>query len=90
MSDRPCRNTPQKVEESFRRWYAAMEASHAMLIAGLRDRIAPDADVHEAYREWNAKRRERKMREYKESAKRIQRRMEPPKPSPIDPSADAS
>jgi len=41
-------DAPEQIAKNFRRWAEAMEVSHAMLIAGLRDRM--DGDIHEAYR----------------------------------------
>ena len=64
-------DTPQQVTENFRRWHNAMEASHAMLMAGLRNQVGPDGDIREAYRQWNALRRARKMEAYARSATRI-------------------
>lgn len=63
-------DTPEQIAENFARWHAAMEASHTMLMAGLRDRAGPDGDIEEAYRRWNDARRSRKMRAYKRAAQR--------------------
>ncbi|WP_068258645.1 hypothetical protein [Rubripirellula obstinata] len=66
--------SPQQVRENMQRWYVAMESSHEMLMAGLRHKIGPDGDLGEAYRQWNADRRERKIREYEEAYRRRQQR----------------
>ncbi len=51
-----------------------MEASHTMLMAGLRDRVGENGNVDQAYREWNRQRRARKMRAYEQAAARFRRR----------------
>ena len=67
-------DTPEQIAENFARWRAAMEASHTMLMAGLRDRVGPDGDIEAAYREWNDDRRSRKMRAYERAAQRYAER----------------
>lgn len=62
----------QQVRENTRRWHIAMESSHEMLMAGLRHKIGPDGDIAEAYRQWNADRRARKIREYERAFLRRQ------------------
>jgi len=66
-------DTPQQIAENMARWREAMEASHAMLMAGLRDRTDLDGDVNAAYRNWNARRREAKLRAYQAAAERYRR-----------------
>lgn len=44
--------TEQQLRERWAKWHVAMELSHAMLMAGLRQKIGPDADLQAAYREW--------------------------------------
>jgi hypothetical protein len=63
-------DTPAQVAQNMARWREAMEISHAMLMAGLRDRVGPDGDVQEAYRQWNRRRREKKLQAYEEAAAR--------------------
>ena len=63
--------TAEQAENNFRRWWAAMEASHTMLMAGLRDRVGPDADVQQAYRDWQAVRGAEKLKAYERAAKRF-------------------
>lgn len=63
-----------QVEANFARWFAAMEASHAMLMAGLRDQVGPDGDVLQAYREWRVARRARKRKAYQQAAERYEQR----------------
>lgn len=49
---------PPDAEENRRRWAAwhqAMEFSHAMLMARLRQEVGPDGDVQAAYRAWYEK-----------------------------------
>lgn len=75
MSDRvddrkPQSPPPDVVRANLRRWHVAMEASHEMLIAGLRHRIGPDGDIAAAYRQWNDERRARKMNEYEAAYRR--------------------
>jgi hypothetical protein len=67
-------DTPERIAENFRRWRFAMEASHALLMAGLRDRVGPDGDVIAAYREWIAHHREQKLRSLEKSAERYWKR----------------
>lgn len=46
---------PPTADESRQRWAAwhqDMELSHAMLMMGLRQRIGPDGDLQQAYRQW--------------------------------------
>lgn len=62
--------TPEQIAENFRRWYSAMEISDVMLMSGLRDKVGPDGDIDEAYRQWNDKRRATKMRAYWRAAER--------------------
>lgn len=59
-----------QVATNFARWFAAMEASHTMLMAGLRDQVGPDGDVQKAYRDWKDAYRSRKQRAYQQAAKR--------------------
>ena len=54
----------------MRRWYVAMDASHTMLMAGLRHKIGPDGDVEAAYRQWNKDRRARKIKAYEAAHQR--------------------
>jgi hypothetical protein len=65
-------DTPDQVADNFRRWWAAMEVSHAMLMAGLRDKVGPDGDVHEAYRQCQMDHRVQKIRAYERAAERYQ------------------
>ncbi len=58
---------------NMRRWFAAMELSHAALMAGLRAEVGPDGDIEEAYRRWNRRRMEIKDREYDRIAERHRR-----------------
>jgi hypothetical protein len=67
-------DTPAQIAENFQKWWMAMEASHTMLMAGLRDRIGEDGDLKQAYREWNNQRRARKMQAYEQAAKRFRSR----------------
>ncbi len=61
---------PEVVRVRMAAWYRAMEFSHEMLMAGLRDRIGPDGDIQEAYRKWNEDRRSRKWRHAEEDQNR--------------------
>lgn len=74
MIQQPVQSSDQ-TKANFARWYTAMEASHQFLMAGLREQVGPDGDVHEAYRQWNAARRERKLRALQNAAKRFEERM---------------
>ena len=65
-------DTPDQVAGNFRCWWTAMEVSHAMLMAGLRDKVGPDGDVHEAYRQCQMHHRAQKMRAYERAAERYQ------------------
>jgi len=66
-------DTPEQVAENFAKWREAMEISHAMLMAGLRDRVGPDGDVQEAYRQWNQIRRKQKLQAYEQAAVRYRK-----------------
>ncbi len=44
--------TPEELEQRWSRWAQAMELSHAMLMAGLEQRLGAGCDLHAAYREW--------------------------------------
>lgn len=61
---------PDRIAYNFDRWREAMELSHAMLMAGLRDKVGPDGDLHAAYDQWNRARRRRKLAAYEKAAKR--------------------
>jgi len=63
-------DTPEQIRKNFQRWWQAMEVSDAMLMAGLRDRIGPDGDMKEAYRQWNDRRRAAKLRAYEKAGER--------------------
>ncbi len=73
-------DTPEQVELNMAQWREAMEISHAMLMAGLRDQVGPDGDVTEAYRDWNRKRREKKLQALEQAAQRYQNRLSREKP----------
>lgn len=45
----------EQQKRNWEAWYQAMELSHEMLLAGLRNRIGPDGDLKAAYREWSEK-----------------------------------
>jgi hypothetical protein len=66
-------DNPAQIAENFRRWTSAMEVSHAMLMAGLRDRVGPDGDAEQAYRQWQAHHRTEKLRAYERAAERYRR-----------------
>ena len=66
-------DNPAQIAENFRRWKTAMEVSHAMLMAGLRDKVGPDGDADEAYRQWQAQHRAEKLRAYERAAERYRR-----------------
>ena len=61
----PSPNIPSQedVDRRMVQWFQAMELSHAMLMAGLRRKIGPDADLNAAYREWYRDHQERKWTE---------------------------
>jgi len=65
--------TSVRAAENMAKWYEAMEVSHALLMAGLRDRMGPDGDVMEAYRLWNQRRRARKLQAYQRAAHRYRK-----------------
>ena len=44
--------TPEESRQRWAAWHQAMELSHEMLMAGLRQKIGPDGDLQAAYREW--------------------------------------
>ncbi|MFM8574067.1 MAG: hypothetical protein ACKOAU_20900 [Pirellula sp.] len=45
--------TPEQQKKNWAAWYQAMELTHAMLLAGLRNRIGSDGDIEAAFREWS-------------------------------------
>lgn len=53
----------EEVDRRMSQWFQAMELSHTMLMAGLRRKIGPDADLNAAYREWYQNHQERKWTE---------------------------
>ncbi len=65
-------DTPEQIAKNFRRWAEAMEISHAMLIAGLRDRVG--GDIREAYRQWQENRRSQKLKAYEQAALHFRQR----------------
>jgi hypothetical protein len=66
-------DTAEQIAENFRRWSEAMQVSHAMLMAGLRDQVGQDGDMREAYRQWQERHRRAKMRAYEKAAERYRR-----------------
>lgn len=41
-----------RIDRNMRIWYQTMEATHEMILAGLRLKIGPDEDLQAAYRKW--------------------------------------
>ncbi|MCS7469460.1 hypothetical protein NZK35_22640 [Stieleria sp. ICT_E10.1] len=66
---------PRRIAYNFARWREAMELSHAMLMAGLRQKIGPEGDLRSAYHQWNAERRQRKLAAYDRAAARYFQRI---------------
>ncbi|MDV6029050.1 MAG: hypothetical protein F9B45_02860 [Phycisphaera sp. RhM] len=66
---------PRRTAYNFARWREAMELSHAMLMAGLRQKIGPEGDLRSAYHQWNAERRQRKLAAYERAAERYFQRI---------------
>lgn len=40
------------VDRNLLIWIQTMEVTHEMILAGLRLKLAPEEDLHEAYRKW--------------------------------------
>ncbi len=47
-----------RIDRNLRIWYQTMEATHEMILAGLRRKIGPDGNLQEAYRIWYRQQRE--------------------------------
>ena len=47
-----------QIDRNLRIWQQTMEATHEMILAGLRMKIGPEGDLHEAYRLWYRQQRE--------------------------------
>ncbi len=41
-----------RIDRNMRIWYQTMEATHEMILAGLRLKLGPDEDLQDAYRKW--------------------------------------
>jgi hypothetical protein len=55
-------------------WTDLMDASEALLLAGLRREIGPDGDLREAYRRWHAQQMEEHDRWMRRLAENLYRR----------------
>ncbi len=55
-------------------WVDLVDASEALLLAGLRREVGPDGDVRAAYRRWNAERLEEHDRAVRRAAENLYRR----------------
>lgn len=47
-----------QIDRNLQIWQQAMEATHEMILAGLRIKIGPDGDLQDAYRQWYRQQRE--------------------------------
>ncbi len=47
-----------QIDRNLRIWQQTMEATHELILAGLRTKIGPDGDLQEAYRQWYRQQRE--------------------------------
>ena len=56
---------PAEVDRNIRNWVCAMQASHELLMAGLRRKVGPDGDVRQAYRDWIAQVRQERDQRYR-------------------------
>ncbi len=61
------------IDRNLRIWYQTMEATHELILAGLRTRIGPDADLAIAYRKWYREQRELSARRLEREAARGQK-----------------
>ena len=68
-----------QVDRNLNVWWQAMEATHEMILAGLRRKIGPDEDLGAAYRIWYRQQRDLAARRLEREAERYQLRqvMEP-------------
>ncbi len=41
-----------RIDRNMRIWYQTMEATHEMILAGLRLKLGPEEDLQAAYRKW--------------------------------------
>ncbi len=55
-------------------WADLVDASEDLLLAGLRYRIGPDGDIHEAYRRWYAQQMEQHDHDMRVLAENMYRR----------------
>jgi len=55
----PKQPTQEQLRRRIERWKNAMQASHDLLLAGLRREVGPDGDLEQAYRDWYAENRRR-------------------------------
>ncbi len=58
-------------------WWQTMEATHELILAGLRQKIGPSGDLHAAYRQWYRHQRDLAFdRLERDATQRIQRNAE--------------
>ncbi|MCA9160168.1 MAG: hypothetical protein KDA72_17660 [Planctomycetales bacterium] len=41
-----------RIDRNMQNWYQTMEATHEMILAGLRLKLGPEEDLQTAYRKW--------------------------------------
>jgi hypothetical protein len=74
------RKSPQPNPQALAIWVDLMNATDALLLAGLRRKIGPDGDLEEAYRQWYA----RHMQEHDQMLLQLKQRLHDRDRDPAD------
>lgn len=63
-----------RIDRNMQVWRQAMEATHELILAGIRNKIGPEGNLEEAYRQWYRQQRELASQRLDREAVRWRRR----------------